>query len=567
MFNWFRSELVVFPTLRGYHRNWLGRDLLAGITFGAITIPGQLATARLAGMPPITGLYGFLAACLVATLLSTNRHLALGCDSTVAPILAAGLAGIAVIGSPEYTGLVIVATATVGVVILAIGVAKLAWVGDFLSKPVVTGFLAGIAVTICVDQLPALLGVKGGSGYALERIGQLAGELGNINGTTVIISCTSLALLLLAPRLGPTFPGALLILIGATVVVTVFNLADRGVAILGALPTGLPPVKLPPIHLGSLDAVLPTTVAIVVICLAQTSATTRTAAAVGGFDTDLSADFRALGLANIVSSLFGSFTIDASPPSTAVISSARARSQLAGLTAAGLVLLIILFAGGLMANLPEATLSAVLVYISTKIFDVEQMKSMWNYSWRAFWLMAGTLAGVVVFGIEVGLGLAVLVAFADRARRTARPELLRLGRTSTGLWLPEMDDRSHSPHGVEAYLLNGPLWFGNANWFKQEMIDVIKEGPHKPYLLVLDTTRIDDIDYTGCSVLFDLAQICELRDVKLAVARHLGHTGEVLDRSGLARELADHKHSRIFDTVEDAVVAFAPKAVPDARDH
>lgn len=566
MFSWFKDELILFPTLRGYHRSWLGRDLLAGLTFGAITIPGQLATARLAGMPPITGLYGFLAACLMATLISTNRHLALGVDSTVAPILATGIAAVAVLGSEEALGLTIVTTALVGIVILAIGVAKLAWVGDFLSKPVVTGFLGGIAVTIVVDQLPGLLGLPSESGIPTDRVQELAANIGHVNWTTCAIGIVSLTLLLAAKRIGAWFPGALVVLIVATLVVTIFDLTAEGVAVLGSLPSGLPPIVWPDMSLRSMEIVLPTAIAIIIICVAQTSATTRTSAAIGGFDTNLSADFRALGAANILSSLFGSFTIDASPPSTVVISEARARSQIASLTGAVIVVALILFAGGLIQNLPEATLAAVLLYISTKIFDIGQMKAMWHYSWKAFSLMLGTMLGVVLLGIELGLALAVLVAVIDRTRRTARPELLRLGRTSEGLWLPEIDDRSHCPRGVEAYLLNGPLWFGNANWFKEQIVQVIHEGPDKPELLVIDTTRIDDIDYSGCSALFDIADICELRDVKLAVARHVGHTGDVLDNSGLARNLADHKHSRIFDTVEDAVEAFAPQSVADLED-
>lgn len=179
------QEFRLFPTLRGYRRQWLGRDLLAGVTFGAVTMPGQLATAHLAGMPPITGLYGFLVATLIGAAISTNRHLAIGVDSTVAPILAAGLASLGLVAeTPQYIGLAVVTTFMVGLFTLVIGVGRLGWVGDFLSRPVMIGFFGGIAVIIIVHQLPGILGVPEGTGRTLSRFSQVFGQIGEVNTPT-----------------------------------------------------------------------------------------------------------------------------------------------------------------------------------------------------------------------------------------------------------------------------------------------------------------------------------------------------------------------------------------------
>lgn len=560
---WSSDVLVFAPTMRPYHARWLRRDLLAGVTFGAITIPGQLATAHLAGMPPITGLYGFFAACVVGALISSNRHLALGVDSTVAPILATGLATFAAVDGTKYIGYATATTLLVGLLILTVGLAQLGWVGDMLPKPVITGFLAGIAITITINQLPGLFGVPAASGMDLVRLWRTVDQIPDARVETTLIGLVSLLALLVLPRLLPKFPVALLVLVVATGVSTVLNLPASGVAVLGELPKGLPPIAMPPLTLDTARIVLPTAIGITVIALAQTAATSRTVAATGGFEADVARDFRALGTANIASSLMGSFAIDASPPSSTILSESRARSQVAALTAALLTAVLILLAAGLIADLPMSVLSAILIYIASKIFRVDQMASMRRYSARSFWLMAGTAAAVVLLGIEIGLALAVLVSFLYRAKLMARPELLPLGRTPDGAWLPEQDDRSETPAGVAAYLLNGPLWFGNANWFRQQLIEALGDDtPESPDLLVLDATRIDDIDYTGVDALIALREVCVARSVTFAIACHIGRTEDALRRGGWERGKTGQ---RIYDSVESAVQALHSQSLPPTQ--
>ena len=554
MGNPWRRELRFLPTLRGYQRRWLARDLIAGVTFGAVTIPGQIATAHLAGMPPITGLYGFLVACLMGALIAANRNLALGVDSTVAPMLAAGIAGLGIAaGTPRYIGLALVTTFLVGVMILAIGIGNLGWVGDFLSKPVVIGFLGGIAVIIVVDQLPGLLGVPGGSGHVIPRLMTLSGRLDAINLPTLIIGICSLAVLLVGSRLSPRFPTALIVLVVATTAVTLLDLTKDGVAVLGPLKRGLPTPDWPPLSMANVDAVIGTALAITIICLAQTSATTRNSSAVGGYETSIDADFRALGAANVASSLVGSFTIDASPPSTTIISESRGRTQAASLVAAVMVV-VVLFASALAENLPTATLSAVLIYIAIKIFDVDQMRATKQYSWRAFSLMLITMFGVILLGIKYGVAFAVLVAVASQARRTARPELRRLGRSPEGLWLPEADPTVQFLPGIAVFGLNGPLWFGNANWFRLELMSAIVEGPAKPGVLILDARQIAAVDFAGARARHVVARVCALRSVMFGIVTEPGRTERAFASGGVTRQLGEE---RFYDTIPAAVAALA----------
>lgn len=547
----------MFPTLRGYRRSWLTRDLVAGISFGAITIPGQLATARLAGMPPITGLYGFLAACLMAVLFAANRHLALGMDSTIAPMLAVGLVELGLVAeSPEYIGMALVTTLVVGVMLFVVGVGNMGWVGDFLSRPVVTGFLGGIAIIIIINQLPQFFGVEGGAGRTTGRFFAFLRDVPDVNVPTLIVGVTSLVLLLGLSRISRRFPGALVVLILALVASATLDLSAKGVAVLGPLKSGLPDLTLPQANLESIELILGTALAIAVICLAQTSATTRTASAVGGFETDINADFRSVGAANILSSFFGAFTANASPPSTTIIAESRGRTQATSLVAAALAV-VLMFASDLIEDLPSATLSAILIYIAIRIFHLDEMLSMKRYSWRAFGLMLTALLGVVVLGVSYGVGLAVLISVLDRARRTARPELLHLGRTHDGQWVPKVADDSEELPGVIVLRLNGPLWFGNANWFREELLEAVPEDSDKPDLLVLDTTGVDDIDYTGNASMIQVAELCDLRSVELALVTHPGKTETAFRKGGLEKLIGP---DRIFESIDTAVLALDPDA-------
>ena len=562
--NWLREDFRLFPTLRGYRRRWLGRDLVAGLTFGAVTMPGQLATAHLAGMPPITGLYGFVVATFVAAAISTNRHLAMGVDSTVAPILAAGLAALgAVSESRQYIGLAEITAFLVGIFTLIVGAGRLGWVGDFLSRPVMIGFFGGIAVIIIVNQLPGILGVEEGHGRTLRKIVQLVDHIPQTNIPTLILGVSSLVLLLGIAKINRRIPGALIVLTLATLAMAVFGLEDYGVTKLGPLERGLPSFQLPPFTLEAVETVATTALVVAIFCLAQTAATTRSAANVGGYDTDVNADFRALGVANIASSMVGSFTINASPPSTTIIAESRGRTQLASLIASAIAV-VVLFFSQVIENLPMATLSAVLIYIAIKIFRVDQMRATKNYTRRAFALMLVSLIGTVVLGIVYGVLFAVLVSFIYQASRTARPELLRLGRSPQGTWLPLTDERCSAVPGIAAFALNGPLWFGNANWFRMQLIDALpatdddpdaEEPPEEDQvdLLVLDARRIDDIDFTGFEALAYVAEIAALRDVPFLVVVQEGRAQKAFRSGGFAELLG---RSRFFDTIPLAIAAY-----------
>jgi MFS superfamily sulfate permease-like transporter len=426
------------------------------------------------------------------------------------------------------------------------------------------GFFGGIAIIIIVNQLPGVLGLPESHGRTLRKINDLIHHLPQTNIPTMILGFASLALLLGIAKISRRIPGALIVLTLATLSMYVFHLKDHGVKVLGPLDRGLPSLRLPPFSLDSLEAVVTTALVIGIFCLAQTAATTRSAANLGGYDTDINADFRALGLANLASSMVGSFAINASPPSTTILAESRGRSQLASLIASAIAV-VVLFFSQIIEDLPSATLSAVLIYIAVKIFRVDQMRATKDYTWKAFALMLISLIGTVLLGIVYGVLFAVLISFIYQASRTARPELLTMGRSAEGTWLPLTDERATHVPGIAAFALNGPLWFGNANWFRMKLIDALPETaeipgeenqPERPDevdLLVLDARRIDDIDFTGFESLSDVAEVAALRDVPFLVVVQEGRTMKAFHSGGFS-ELRGRP--RFFDTIPLAIAAF-----------
>ena len=416
-------------TLRGYRASWLGADALAGLTLVAVALPGQIATARLADMPAVTGLYAFAAGSLAYALLGTNRRLSVGADSTIAPVLATGVAAVA---AGSGYGLAMAFTALlVGAALIAVGAFRLGWIADFLSTPVITGILAGIAVEIAVRQIPAILGVPGGATTTIGEIRRVAGQVSHVNGWSVGIALVVLAVIAAGQRIDHRLPGPLAGLILSIVAVHALGLASRhGVAVLGAVPGGLPHVRLPYVSWSQLRRLPGLVLTVTFVCIAQTAATVRssssnarasgTKASGAAAPTDFNRDLIGVGAGSVVAGLIGAFAVDASPPNTAIATASGTRSQLANIMAAVLVLGVAAVATGPLADLPEAMLAATLVYIATKLFRVGELRTILRYDRLEFALAAVALLAVALVGIEQGVAVAIVLSLADRTRRSAR---------------------------------------------------------------------------------------------------------------------------------------------------
>ena len=545
---------LLLPSLRGYSRAWLGADLLAGLTLAAVCVPESMADAKLAAMPPVTGLYAFLAGALGALLFSTSRQLSIGPDSTIAPMMAVGVASVVVASGPDYTSRIVVLALIVGVVVLAAGVARLGFLADLLSRPVMAGFLSGVGITVVVGQLHVVLGLPATNGATLEKLAAVVEHLGDTNVATVLIGVAVLVVVVGGERLGPRFPGALVAVVGSLAAVAAFDLAGRGVALVGSLPAGLPSLALPGTTLADVIALVPVAIPIFFVILAQTAATSRSFAVAGGYEVRVDRDFLAVGSASLLAGLTGGFAVNASPTRTGVVAASNGRSQAVNLTAGILVAAVLLVATGLIARLPEATLGGILVAVGVQLVKWRDLAAVARYS-RPEWAIAlATLLVVAVVGIQQGIYLAIALALLRRTYLSARPHDVVLGRLAgpEGVWV----SRHHRPDamvppGVVVFRFDAPLFYANAQHFAERTRDVISEAPAPVHTFVVEAVGIDDLDFTGMQFLAELDDALRSRHVALVIAHPFGRLGTELASGSLSQRFA----GRVFNSVDDAVTA------------
>jgi high affinity sulfate transporter 1 len=550
-------RLPVLTSLHGYQRAWAGADLAAGVTLLVIAVPEQLATSRLAGMPPVTGLYAFVAGTVAFAVFGSNPQLSVGADSTIAPLFAAGVSALAVTGSARYVDLVALLAVMVGLIVVLVSVLRLGWVAEFLSTPIVTGFLCGVAVIIIVHQLPDFLGIPASAGSNQHRIADVVSHLNEVNGPTLAIGAAVLAVMLVCSRLDRRIPGALIGMVGSTALVAALDLQAHGVAVLGTVQTGAPHVGVRGVSLSTLQSMAPLAAVVALVILTQTAATTRGFASQGGYDTDAGRDFLGVGAGSIVAGLVGSFPVDASPPRTAAVANAGGRTQAGALGAAAVIVVLVPFAD-VLRDVPLATLAAILIFIALRLFDGRTLVAIARFSLLEFGLAAITLLAVVFVGVEQGIGVAVGLAILDRIRMSARPQLHVLGRVpGTTSWArPDFDPRATPVPGVLVAGFATPIWYANAVHFRDEVTAALAAAPRPLRVLVLDTIGMSDIDYTGTRSLSAVVRACERDGIALAMARAGGHLRDSLRRSDLAARIGE---DRFFSTVDEAVLALAPE--------
>lgn len=538
----------LFPSLKGYQRSWLARDLLSGLTIAAIAIPGQIAVAKLAGMPPTTGLWVAIVAGFVALLFVANRQIWFGSDSTTAPLIIAGLGVLAVPASDQYVALAVTLAILVGVLICIVAFANMLWLAELMSRTVIAGFMAGVAVIIIVGQLPALFGIPAGGTHTLQKLWHVVTHLSELNPVATVVGLASLIALPLCTRINRRLPGALLVVSIATLATALLSLTRFDVQVLGTLQGGLPHPVMPNLSLDAIRAVLPTAFAIALISIAQTGAVARSNADATGDPPELKSSFTGLGIANLASAATGSFSVDSSAGATAVNNSSEQRSQLGAGVGALALLLVVLFATSLVADLPEATLAAIMIVMSARIINLKELRRIGGFSTEALALAIGTFAAVVVLGVESGVLIAVVFTLVTRAIRSSRPEITVLGRRADGHWLPDAEEHAEPADGVLVIRLNGPVWFANANWFHDQVVADLETDPSIRGI-VIDTVTIDDLDYTGASVLKDLVIVANRDGIVVAVTHVKGRTDDSLRRIKLTSVLPQHQ---LFESVEDA---------------
>jgi SulP family sulfate permease len=543
----------IFQSFTGWRAADLGPDVIAGLTLAAIAIPEQMATARLGNFAPQIGFLAIIAGSIGFAIFGSSRAMSVGADSTITPIFAGSLALVAASGSPHYAALAAMLALIVGAMLVVGGLLRLGWIADLLSIPVMTGFLAGIAGHIILSQAPALLGLASPEGSFLDRLDALIGALGSANILTLAIGLGVLAIMLIAERINPRIPGALIGLGGATAMVAAFGLEQRGVAVLGAVAGAIPTLKLPEASLDDLTRSLPIAFIVAVVVMVQTAATTRAFPA--GREPDVNRDFIGVGAASALAGLIGAFPVDASPPRTAVVVETGGASQLGALVCAALVLALSAFGAGLLTHVPFAALAGVLLFVAQRIIRVAIFVEVWRQSFAEFVLIVATLAAILFLPIQQGVAIGIILSLLHGVWTTTRAKTIEFARIpGTTIWWPKSPSHpGETIPGVLVAALQAPLSFLNAYEFQRAILALVAARAPAVRLVVIEANSIVDIDYTAARVLCAVIDRLHQSGVKVAFARlESVRAQDAFARLGLERQIGA---DRLYHSVEEAVRA------------
>ncbi len=547
-----------FPVLQGIlplNRSQVPADVMAGITLAALNIPQAMGYTKIAGTPVITGLYVILIPTALFALFGSSRHLVVGADSATAAILAAGLAGLATMGSPEYMGLCgLLAFMAAGFLFLArfIGLGFLA---DFLSRTVLIGFLTGVGVQVSLMQIGGMLGLPKGGESPLGRLYHDFQHIHQTNIHTLAVTLVVLAVILGSGKISKKFPGALVAVIGAIVVSWAINLKAAGVATLGAVPSGLPDFGLPHVAVDTnlLLTLLPTAFSIFVVILAQSAATSRAYASIYKEHLSEDTDLVGLGLANIGAGLSGAFVVNGSPTASEMVDSAGGRCQLAQISSSVVVLLVLLFLTGPLAYMPEAVLSAVVFLICVNLVDVKGMKKIYRERRVEFWVALITAATVVIVGVMQGIILAMFLSLVIHTRHGYRPKnAVMVPAKSEGWKAQPVDTQAQFLPGLLIYRFTHGMYYANVEVLSEEVTRLVLEA--KPTLdwFCIDAAAVDDVDFTAAAVLRSLYDFLKKQGVKLIFAEVAPEVYAQLNRSGIIDLLGQDAFHRTTGVVVKA---------------
>lgn len=525
-------------------------QVLAGLTLLAIAIPEQLATAQLAGAPAFSAMLAFIAAGLVFILLGSNPIMSVGADSTIAPLFAVSLVSLAPLDSSQYLTLTASTALVTGILVLAVGLLRLGWIADFLSLPIVAGFMSGIGCLIIVHQLPKALGVSAGGESFLSRATSLAHHLGHVSGWSVAIATATLLVLVIGDRLNAKVPWALFAILTTSLLASVAHLAQHGVLLLGPVSVGGPTWRLSGLSLHDWGVVVTTAFTLVVVILSQTSATSRTAADELGVHVDPNRDFVGVGGANIAAALVGAFPVNSSPARTTITRLAGGRTKLPGLVAVLGALVVAPFAG-LARSMPLAALAGVLFFVAARLIKLAELRRVWRVSRSECFLAIVSWLGVLLIGVEQGLAIAVGLAVLQQTYRSARPLMIEMGRRhGTTSWEPYDQKGVERVDHILAVLFDEDIFFANAGVFRRQLHALLAKYP-KTRHVIIDAVAIADIDYTGLATLSRVIDDLAQDHVSVSVARAV---------SPVRRRLSDSsskslRHIHFFDSVDAAAQA------------
>jgi len=461
-------------------RGTLSRNILAGVTLAALGIPEVMGYTRIIGTPVVTGLYTILLPMLAFALLGSSRHLVVGADSATAAIAASAVAGLAGANSPSYVALTSLLALMAGGMLLLARVLRLGFLADFLSRTVLIGFLSGVGIQVALGEVPGMLGIAKGGHGVLERTGRILAGLPDTRLSSVAIAGGVFVLILACERFAPRVPGALLAVTGMIVGSAVFHWEERGIALIGAVPSGLPHLGMPQVAWRDGVRLASASFSCFVVILAQSAATSRAYALRDRDRFSEDQDLVGLGAANLAAGLSGTFVVNGSPTKTAMVDAAGGRSQVSQLAAVGVVLIVLLFLTRPLSLLPEAVLSAIVFLIGLRLVDVRGLADIRRRGGSEFGLAVLTAGTVVLVGIEQGILLAVVLSLLIHVSYGYRPHTAVILHDPVDRWrMVATESGAMIEPGLVMYWFGSSLYYANAQRFVEDIHRLVRNRPRR----------------------------------------------------------------------------------------
>ena len=546
-------------SLRGYKRSWLVTDLVAGATLSAVAIPETMGYTSIAQTPIVTGLYTVIFPTIVFALLGASRLLVVGADSATAAILAAGLGGAAIAGvtpnSPQWLAYTSFIALICGALLILARVFRLGFLGDFLSASVLIGFLTGVGVQVFTGQLPSMLGIPKGSGTWLQQQWHLITHLDQISWPTTAFAAATLVIIVGFKRLAPKVPGAIVAVVLLISVSAATDASAHGVAVVGSVKGGFPPIGLPQgISLSNMATCVGIAFSCFILIIAQSAATSRSFAMKHGQNVDVNRDIVGLAGANLAAGMSGTFVVNGSPTKTQILDEQKGRTQLANLTMSGIVLLVVLFFTTVLTDMPKSVLGAIVFLIGIDLIDVVGLRRIARRRRSEFVIALVTAVVVCAVGVEQGIVLAIVVSILEVIRRHYKPKDFVVSVSPTGdeSYAKAVPGAQSDP-GLIIFRYDSDLFYANANRFVDDVEALIAKAPDPVRWLILDAQSVDDVDYSAGIAIAGLMDYLTARHVTFALSG--ADTGlvdtlrayDLLERIG-----ADHLH----DSLSQALDAF-----------
>ncbi|HEX6868824.1 MAG TPA: sulfate permease [Candidatus Limnocylindrales bacterium] len=539
--------------IRTYDRGWLARDLIAGVVLVTLLVPQGMAYAELAGLPAITGLYTTVVCLIAYALVGPSPVLVLGPDSSLGPMIAATILPLAAGNQEEAVALAGVLALLVGLVTVGAGIAKLGFVADLLSNPVRTGYLAGLAVVILIGQLPKLFGFSTDASGLVAETAAFVQNLDQTNPWALGIGALSLAIILGLKRAAPRVPGILVAVVVAIGLSIVLDLGSHGVSLIGVLPQGFPVPSLPSAPLEDIPLMFAAAIGISLVAIGDTISTSGGFAARSGYEVNGNQELAGIGSANLAAGLFSGFPVSTSGSRTAVASQSGAKTQLTGLVAAGLVLLMLVAVPGLVQDMPQPVLAAVVIAASISLFDAAELRRLARIRRSEFALAVACALGVAFVGVLQGIVIAVVLSASYIFMKAWSPYATILGKAPG---VPGWHDIRRHPDAAQVPGLlivrwSAPLFFANANEFRDRIRKAIKNADPKPAWILVAAEPITDIDTTAGSMLADLDLELNASGIHLAFAELQDEVRDMIGRYGLMDVIEEgHFYPSVTKAVE-----------------